>query len=388
MSKNVIVLTTNNPEDTNRINNDILKAKINSITHINNGSDYKAVLVADNSKKCFIQEIEKLEWKKINNIEYKTVFLFTGQGSQYVTMGLDLYKNNLIFKEFFDKAVTEVNKHINQNLFDIIFTTKDCNLIDQTEFTQPSLFALEYALAKTWLAYGITPDIVMGHSVGEFAAATISKAISLEAGAALICNRARLMQKLPKGGTMAALMTDLDMAQSIISTVKEEFQHIGIAAINAPKQTVISGQIEAVQACITIAKEQKIKARELVVSHAFHSSLMQPMLNEFKNIANNFEATTPKTTLISNLTGSILEKAPDANYWCEHILNPVNFLKSINNCNFNNAMFIEIGPNPILITMAKKSLTCENALYLESLNSKQAESIHLLHNLKKALMNN
>ena len=385
MNKKIIVLTTNNPKDTSAINQSILQAKLDNITHINNGKDYKAVLIADTSKQCFIQEIEKLEWKKLSNKEYKTVFLFTGQGSQYVNMGLNLYNNNLIFKEFFDKAATEINKHIEKNLFDIIFPKNDCNLINQTEFTQPSLFALEYALAKTWLAYGVTPDIVMGHSVGEFAAATISKAISLEAGAALICNRARLMQNLPTGGTMAALMTDLNVAQNIISTVKEKFQHIGIAAINAPKQTVISGQIEAVQACIAIAKEQKIKARELVVSHAFHSSLMQPMINEFKNIVTNFKSNTPEISLISNLTGSILEQAPTADYWCDHILSPVNFLKSINNCNFNNTMFIEIGPNPRLITMAKKSLTCENAFYLESLNSKKEDSTALLSNLEKAL---
>ena len=384
MNQKIIILKTNLPIDAKAINQDIILAKANELTYINHGNELVATLFADAEKACYMEDIAAIEWSKATKDRHKVVFLFTGQGSQYINMGLDLYQNNKIFKSFFDQAITEINKHLEINLLDIIFPKSECNLINQTNFTQPALFALEYALAKTWMEYGIQPNIVMGHSVGEFAAATIAGSLSLSTGAALISNRAKLMQQLPTGGSMAALMADIDTTKKLISSLKNKFKHIGIAAINAPKQTVISGEIRAVRECIELAKKEKIKSRELVVSHAFHSTLMQPMLDEFTSTIKTFSAAAPTIPLISNLTGDFLTTAPNAKYWCEHILNPVNFLSSIDKCNFANTTFIEIGPSPILVSMAKKCISKENILWLESINNSTDDSLSLLSNIAQA----
>ena len=383
---NLITIQAQQTKDLNDINKKLISliGSNENVLNLNLGNEVQSYIIIDKTKNCYLDQIKDLHWQPIVKKKFKKVFLFTGQGSQYINMGKNLFTNNPIFNKYMNVAVNEINKHIDINLFDIIFPiNNECTNINQTQYTQPALFAIEYALAQTWITARIKPDIVMGHSVGEFAAATIAGSLNIETGAALISNRARLMQNLPQGGSMVALMTNQENAQEIINKVKTKNNVLNIAAINTPKQTVISGDKASLAECIKLAKSKKIKARELVVSHAFHSDLMQPAIDEFYLIASRYEMKKPEISLISNLSGEIMDIAPNAKYWCEHILNPVNFLKSINSCPIENTIFIEIGPNPILINMAKKCLPVDGNYHsLLSIDQKQEnEAYTLLNNI-------
>ncbi len=175
-------------------------------------------------------------------------------------------------------------------------------MIDQTAYSQPALFAIEYALVQLWQSWGIKPDVVMGHSVGEYVAATIAGVFSLEDGLKLIASRGSLMQALPPGGEMVAVWASEIQVREAIEPLAEE---IGIAAINGPQSIVISSKSQAVQAVIATLPSQGIKAKKLKVSHPFHSPLMKPMLADFEQVAKEVTYSAPEIDLISNLTGEL-----------------------------------------------------------------------------------
>ncbi len=173
-------------------------------------------------------------------------------------------------------------------------------MIDQTAYTQPALFAMEYALAKLWESWGIKPKVVMGHSVGEYVAACIAGVFSLEDGLKLIAMRGRLMQQLPAGGAMVSLMTSESEALEAIALYADR---VAIAAINGPEGVVISGESEVVRAIVSSLESEGIKTKQLQVSHAFHSPLMEPMLVSFEAVAKEGTYSKPQKALISNVSG-------------------------------------------------------------------------------------
>jgi malonyl CoA-acyl carrier protein transacylase len=309
-------------------------------------------------------------------------FLFTGQGSQYVNMGRQLYEQAPTFRETIDRCDEILRPYLEVPLLEILYPDSDTNntKLDETAYTQPALFALEYALFQLWKSWGIEPDVVMGHSVGEYVAACVAGVFSLEDALKLIAARGRLMQALPTDGEMVALLTDEAQA---FAAIEPYSQFVSIAAINGPESVVISGQREAIDAVCVMLEASGIKAKKLNVSHAFHSPLMEPMLEDFEEITREVSFSSPQIKLISNVTGTLVtEEVATPEYWCRHILQPVRFAASIESLvRMGVEAFVEIGPKPILLGMGCACLPDGKGLWLPSLRSGQDDWQVLLSSL-------
>ena len=296
----------------------------------------------------------------------KLVFLFTGQGSQYQAMGQLLYTTQPVFRETLNHCAELVKPYLDQPLLELIYAPAvEASLLDQTVYAQPALFALEYALYRLWQSWGIEPDVVMGHSVGEYVAACVAGVFSLEDGLMLIATRGQLMQQLPAGGVMVSLMATAAEVRDAIENIPE----VTIAAVNGPHSTVISGPETVVQMLVTQLAASEIKHKPLQVSHAFHSPLMQPMLTEFKQVAQRVTYSEPRIHLISNVTGQVATtEVATPEYWCRHILSPVNFVAGMETLiQQGYDMFLECGPKPILLGMGKQCWPEDTGIWLPSL---------------------
>lgn len=299
----------------------------------------------------------------------RVAFLFTGQGSQLPYMGYELYETQPIFKKHFDKCAEILIPSLKRDIREIIFT-ENPNDLNNTGFTQPALFVYEYAIAKLWQHLGINPSWVIGHSVGEYPAATFANYVSVQDGVNLISKRAELMQSLPAGGSMAALQATRDDITPFLS----KYTNIEIAALNAPLQTVISGEKNSITELLQELKANKIRGRELVVSHAFHSYLMDPILSEFEDYASGIKTHEATASLISNVTGQEISAGElTSNYWRTHIREKVNFLAGLEALEHAGAnCFLEVGPQPFLIGMAAKTYTNDYS-FLASRTNKTSE---------------
>jgi acyl transferase domain-containing protein len=306
----------------------------------------------------------------------EVAFLFTGQGAQYFGMCKDYYGTFDVFKNSVDACDEIIKSNLGYSVTDILWNdTFDKNLINQTKFTQPALFVIEYALSKLWMSFGVSPSALIGHSIGEIVALTIANAIELQDALKLVIARAALMNSLPANeGSMASVFCNEE-------NIRELLQHsnVDLAAVNSVKNCTVSGKKEDIAAFLEKLREYKIKAVALNVSHAFHSRLMEPVLEKFIAFAKQFSFKQPEIPVISNLTGKeILKDELNAEYFANHIRNAVQFSKGIEYLQKELPVdiYLEVGPNPVLISLAKQTNTNVAALWLPSAKKEENDLQH------------
>ena len=282
------------------------------------------------------------------------VFMFSGQGSQYVEMGKELYLNEPTFREQVDYCCDFLEPHLGLDLRDLLFPEADIEQVgeklNQTNITQPALFVLEYALAKLWLEWGVKPQAMIGHSIGEYVAACLAGVFSLDDALVLVTKRGELMFSMP-AGAMLSIPLDEEKIQPYLN------ENLVLAAINAQSLSVVSGPFEAINQLEKQLSEAGVETRMLHTSHAFHSKMMDPILEPFKQVVESINLNAPQMPYISNVTGTwiTVEEATSPDYWAQHLRQAVRFADGIAELLEDpDRIFLEVGPGKTLSTLARR----------------------------------
>ncbi|MFJ9612208.1 beta-ketoacyl synthase N-terminal-like domain-containing protein, partial [Kitasatospora sp. NPDC101176] len=336
--------------------------------------EHRAAFVAGTAEEALAALADPLTGTAVPTAR-RTAFLFTGQGSQRPGAGRELYAAHPEFAEALDAALAALDPHLDRPLRDLLFAepgTPEAALLDETRYTQPALFALETALFRLLAHWGVHPDAVLGHSIGSIAAVHAAGVLSLADAAALVTARGRLMHALPPGGAMVSLTLDEETTRGLLAGHEE---HVGIAALNGPRATVISGTREEVLAVAERAAGLGARTRRLTVGHAFHSPLMEPMLDGFRELLAGLEFHPPRLPVVSDLTGrpATAAELADPEHWVRHVRETVRFADGLRSLAAEGIdAFLELGPDTVLAAMAADTLP--EAVLLSLLSRKQPEA--------------
>lgn len=319
---------------------------------------YRQVIPCQNISEAIAGLEEVNDQRLTNRCETDTpkiVFMFSGQGSQYVNMGRALYHNEPVFQDAVDACAEILAEHLKRDLRDLLYPTSNqieaaSQKLNQTMFTQPALFTIEYALAQLWQSWGILPQAMIGHSIGEYVAAHLAGVFNLEDALRLVATRGKLMQSLPEG----RMLTISRPAEEIEAYLPN---HLSIAVINNPKRCVVAGPAPLIADFEKELKSKKIACRQLHTSHAFHSPMMAPILPAFIETFNQISLSAPTQPYISNVSGTWIttEEATNSQYWGEHLRQTVQFSNGLAQiCSDPQRILLEVGPGNALTTLAKQ----------------------------------
>ncbi|WP_316836959.1 polyketide synthase [Pedobacter nutrimenti] len=324
------------------------------------------------------QELNRLE-----SLPGEIVFAFPGQGAQYLNMAADLYKNETVYRNAVDQCALLLQEYLERDIRQIIFppeiTEAANDLLRETRFTQPALFVAEYALAKLWMHWGIVPTMLCGHSIGEYVAAHLAGVFTLEEGLKLIATRGAMVNSLPSG-SMLSIRSSSDSISPLLSG------DLSLAAVNSPYLCVVAGPDQQIQALSELLQSKDIISKPLFTSHAFHSAMMDPIVEDFRRVVAEIPLSKPRIPIVSTVTGKLLtdEQAQDANYWANHLRNTVQFSKAIETIlTFDSPLFLEAGPGTTMTTLIKQIAGKRSAslTVLPSLSGKDQDYPSLLNTL-------
>jgi iturin family lipopeptide synthetase A len=295
-------------------------------------------------------------------------FIFAGQSETRAGMGYELYRDSQHFARIVDRCSMAIgDMRGGATLVSALYGSTDPGLLDDARLAQPALFALQGGLAALWSQWGVRPDAVAGHSLGEYAAACAAGLISLDDGIDLVAKRGCLTQSLASRGAMAVLFASVEWARAAVAGKETD---LAIAAINAPEVVVVSGRSESISRLLEFAEGQEVSGKRLNISHAFHSPCVDSMLADLESAAARIPLSEPRVRFASTLEGRLLDpgEIPDATYWRRHAREPVQFLSTVRElasagCN----LFVELGPHATLTSLGERCVPRETAQWLSSL---------------------